>query len=113
MIRIGAESDDSLTTIAPMNIEDTPPKEETEQLTNSLRNDPTTYWAHLRRELEGKGLDITTSILVDLFEDGEEIDFGVVLAKTGEEFIFDYGFAKRYNRGEIIMWENTDDEDDT
>ncbi|MGW6862978.1 hypothetical protein [Streptomyces sp. NPDC054901] len=46
-------------------------------------------WARLRELLAGRGLTISTTVLVHLFPDGPEAETGVVLSDGGRVYEFD------------------------
>jgi len=85
-------------------------KAEIVQVTNYLRNSKDLLWVRLKQLLEGKDLDLNSLILAESFEDGDDLEFGVVVTRAGKVFKFDMSYlGKSIEQGEFISWEEISD----
>jgi hypothetical protein len=80
------------------------------ELTAMLRRSdpPTGYFMGLRRCLGEREVDPEAVLLVESFDDDENLVFGVLLNQDGRPVTFDYRYpdVARMDKGEITRWED-------
>ena len=77
------------------------------EITETIRNSNNAFALGIRRCLEGKGIELSTSIIADLFPDDYCFDFGLVVTNKNEVFQFGYSYPpNQEEKGEITEWNN-------
>ena len=75
------------------------------ELTGSLRGSDEKLFPRLRRLLEDRGLDPAKSVLVEMFSDEREFEYGIVV--TGDREVFQFGLdcmGRSPDDAELIEW---------
>ncbi|MBR7835562.1 hypothetical protein KDL01_19960 [Actinospica durhamensis] len=68
------------------------------QYTHLLRESPLDLWRRLRELLAGQGLDPDATVVVDLFPDGADQEYGQVLTDEGRVYRFDLRYDREHPR---------------
>ena len=68
------------------------------QYTRLLREGSFDLWRRLRELLEGEGLDPAVTVVVDLFPDGGDREFGQVITDEGRVYRFDLCYDRAHPR---------------
>ncbi|MFE2149259.1 hypothetical protein ACFXAO_04410 [Streptomyces lavendulae] len=66
-----------------------------------MRASPLSLWVRLRELLAGRGLSISTSVLVFLFPDGDSAEAGVVVSDGGRVYEFDISYDRMREGGDV------------
>jgi|1185.fasta_scaffold157531_2 hypothetical protein len=75
------------------------------ELTACLRDSDEKLFPMLRRLLAGRGVDPGTSVLVELFSDDREFEYGIVVTRDGGVFQFGLDCMDRTPEdAELIEW---------
>ena len=75
------------------------------ELTASLRASDETLFPALRKLLADRGVDPGTSVLVELFSDDREFEYGIVVTRDGAVFQFGLDCMDRAPEdAELIEW---------
>ena len=84
-----------------------------DQYTQLLRTSRLSLWVRLRRQLKSQGVNPSTAVLVNLFPDGGDHEYGWVISDEGSVFSFDlyYNRASRHgpSSAEIRHWKDITD----
>ena len=93
-----------------MNPEDGDNRDEIQELTRLLRQSQEAFWARLRQILWEKGVDPQGALLVESFEDDDQLEFGIVVTNDGDVFEFDFEYRDRsIGEGAVCRWEKLTD----
>jgi hypothetical protein len=80
-------------------------RERIAELTSSLRGSDDELFPRLRRLLEERGVNPTTSVLVEMFSDEREFEYGIVVTRDGAVFQFGLDCMGRTpDDAELIEW---------
>ena len=80
-------------------------RERIAELTRSLRESEAEFFPGLRQVLEGRGVDPASSILVEMFSDAREFEYGIVVTREGKVFQFGLDCMGRTSESaELIEW---------
>ena len=75
------------------------------ELTASLRDSDEKLFPRLRRLLGERGIDAATSVLVELFSDDREFEYGIVVTRDGGVFQFGLDcMGRTLEDAELIEW---------
>jgi hypothetical protein len=80
---------------------------EIEHLTDLLRKGDDPFWRRFREMLRARDIDPAGSILAVSFEDGDRVEYGVVV--TGDERVFEYGIEfvdSQVEQATIMRWDD-------
>lgn len=80
-------------------------KQEVEELTELLRNDPN--WSDLRKALSGKNLKPDNVLLAGFIEDEEENEFGAIITQDGKVYEYERNTSDENN--EFSKWQLVED----
>jgi hypothetical protein len=75
--------------------------------TNWFRNTNDPMYCKIKKLLIGTGIDISTSVLVQIFPDDSSFEYGIIITKNKE--IYEFGYDYRYktnDAGELTEWNN-------
>jgi hypothetical protein len=80
---------------------------EIQVLTNLLRTGTDPFWERLRELLTQRGVNPSTSILVECFPDDNSFQFGILIAQSSKiiQFGFDY-LHRSIAEGQFSEWED-------
>lgn len=82
-------------------------KDEIKVFTKLLRESDEPMWTRIRHLLDGRGIKVDKSILVESFPDDTCFEFGILITQDGS--IIQYGFdylSKKVQDGEFTEWED-------
>src|SRR5215210_7038136 len=76
-----------------------------DELTEVLRTDESPLSVRLRTLLKARGVEPGRAVLAERFTDDNSLEFGIVVAETGEVFQFDYDYLRRdIGDGVFAQW---------
>lgn len=80
--------------------------ERVEWLTVRFRSSGDTYWVRFRRLLRNQSIEVETSWLAEMFNDGPQMTTGSVVTRTGEVFDFEFRWPKdgEEEKATITRW---------
>ena len=80
-------------------------RERIAELTSSLRLRDDGVYPRLRRLLEERGIEPATSVLVEMFSDEREFEYGIVVTEEGSVFQFGLDrMGRSPESAELIEW---------
>lgn len=75
------------------------------ELTGSLRASEADLFPRLRQLLEERGVDPGSSVLVEMFSDAREFEYGIVVTREGDVFQFGLDcMGRQPDSAELIEW---------
>ncbi len=85
-------------------------KNEIRMFTKLLRESNDPMWVRIRELLAKRGVEVSTSFLVESFPDDARFHFGIVVTEDGSVIQYGFDYLNRaIENGDFVEWQNLTD----